>query len=191
MDILLYINNILWNYAALWILLLGGVYFSINLRFVQIAYFLTALANLVKQKKSTHHISSFQALCTSLAQRVGTGNLAGVATALSAGGEGAIFWMWMSAILGSATSFVECTLAQIFKVRKSDGFYGGPAYYIHKGLNNKKLAIIFSFLLIISMGFVLNAVQSNTITQGLAYALKINSLHEIALIIALVSGIII
>lgn len=191
MDILLYINNILWNYAALWILLLGGVYFSINLRFVQIAYFLTALANLVKQKKSTHHISSFQALCTSLAQRVGTGNLAGVATALSAGGEGAIFWMWMSAILGSATSFVECTLAQIFKIRKSDGFYGGPAYYIHKGLNNKKLAIIFSFLLIISMGFVLNAVQSNTITQGLAYALKINSLHEIALIIALVSGIII
>ena len=191
MDIFLYINNLLWNYAALWILLFGGLYFSFCLRFVQITYFITALKSLINQKKSSHHISSIQALCTSLAQRVGTGNLAGVATALSAGGEGAIFWMWVSAILGSATSFVECSLAQIFKVNKKEGFFGGPAYYMHKGLNNKKIAVLFSFLLIISMGFVLNAVQSNTVTQGLAYALKINNLNNIAIVISIISGLII
>jgi AGCS family alanine or glycine:cation symporter len=173
------INDFLWEGIVLGFLLIAGLFFTIYLRFVQIRLGKEALKALLFQKAvSKRQISSFQALCTSLAQRVGTGNLAGVAAALTYGGEGAIFWMWMTAILGSSTAFAESTLAQVFKLKKSDGtFHGGPAYYLHAGLRSKKLAILFSFLLIFAMGFIFNAVQSNTIAQGLWVGLGIKPLY--------------
>lgn len=174
-----YVNDVLWERVVLWFLLVAGLFFTIALRFVQIRFFGKAIRALLASKStSSKQISSFQALCTSLAQRVGTGNLAGVASALTYGGEGAIFWMWMTALLGSSTAFAESTLAQVFKLKKSDGtFYGGPAYYIHAGLRSKWLAFVFSISLIVAMGFVFNGVQSNTIAQGLMIGFGVSPLY--------------
>jgi alanine or glycine:cation symporter, AGCS family len=179
LQILVGINDFLWNRVVLWFLLFAGLFFSIYLKFIPGRFFSQAiLALLTSKTKNKKQISSFQALCTSLAQRVGTGNLAGVATALTYGGEGAIFWMWITAILGSSTAFAESTLAQVFKLKKPDGtFYGGPAYYIHAGLKSKVLAIIFSVSLVIAMGFVFNSVQSNTIAQGLLTAFDLDPFY--------------
>lgn len=170
LNFLVSINGFLWNNIVLWLLLFSGLFFSIYLRFIQARFFIQSIRTLFQSTRANkQRISSFQALCTSLAQRVGTGNLAGVATALTHGGEGAIFWMWMTAILGSSTAYAESTLAQVFKLNKADGsFFGGPAYYIHAGLRLKPLAMVFSFSLVIALGFVFNGVQSNTIAQGLA-----------------------
>src|SRR5579871_1553878 len=172
------LNDFLWNRLVLWLLLLAGIFFTFYLRFVPVRLFSDSIKALLFNKtKNKQQISSFQALCTSLAQRVGTGNLAGVASAITYGGDGAVFWMWVTAILGSSTAFAESTLAQVFKVRKADGtYYGGPAYYIHAGLRSKPLAIAFSISLIVAMGFVFNSVQSNTIAQGLNFAFGISPL---------------
>ncbi|CDG02069.1 Putative Amino acid carrier protein AlsT [Clostridium chauvoei JF4335] len=112
-------------------------------------------------------VSSFQAFCISTASRVGTGNLAGIATALAIGGPGAIFWMWLIALIGSASSFVESTLAQIYKVKDGDSFRGGPAYYMEKGLKKKWMGVLFAILITITFGLVFNSVQANTITLAL------------------------
>lgn len=169
-SILSSINDILWNHVVLWLLLFAGVFFTIHLRFVQFRLFAKSIEALfLKSTRNKKQISSFGALCTSIAQRVGTGNLAGVAAAITYGGEGAIFWMWITALLGSSTAFAESTLAQVFKIKKNDGtFFGGPAYYIHAGLRSKALAIAFSISLIVAMGFVFNGLQSNTVAQGLS-----------------------
>lgn len=120
------------------------------------------------RKADSAGISSFQALCTSLAARVGTGNMAGVAVALTAGGPGAIFWMWLIAMLGMATSFAESTLAQLYKTRDNDGNYrGGPAYYMEKGLGMRWMGVLFSIFLIIAFGLVFNAVQANAIASAM------------------------
>jgi AGCS family alanine or glycine:cation symporter len=185
-------NDFLWNRVVLWFLLGAGGFFTIYLGFVQIRFFGQSIGALFLNKSSDKkQISSFQALCTSLAQRVGTGNLAGVATALTYGGEGAIFWMWMTALVGASTAFAESTLAQVFKVKKADGtFFGGPAYYIHAGLKSKGLAIIFSLSLITALGFVFNAVQSNTIAQGLSAGFALNPL-DCGLVLSVIVAIII
>lgn len=109
------------------------------------------------------HISSFQAFVVALASRIGTGNLAGVATAISIGGPGAVFWMWMLALLGSASAFIESTLAQLYKRKGKTSFYGGPAYYMKYGLGKGWMGILFAVLMIITFGFAYNSVQSNTI----------------------------
>lgn len=175
LDFLSLINSLLWNNIILLLLIVSGLFFTIYLRFIQARFFTKSLKALINSNRADKkQITSFQALCTSLAQRVGTGNLAGVATAISLGGEGAIFWMWMTAILGASTAYAESTLAQVFKLRKPDGsFYGGPAYYIHAGLGSKTLANIFSFSLVVALGFVFNGVQSNTIAQGLATSFQV------------------
>ncbi len=116
------------------------------------------------------HISSFQAFAVSLATRVGTGNLAGVATAITVGGPGAVFWMWIMALLGSATAFVESTLAQLFKKRHTESFIGGPAYYIYKGLKSKWMAFLFAILMTLTFGLSNNSVQSNTICHAMEQA---------------------
>lgn len=185
-------NHFLWNRVVLWFLLGAGIFFTIYLGFVQVRFFRPSIQALISGKsRNKKQISSFQALCTSLAQRVGTGNLAGVATAITYGGEGAIFWMWMTAFLGASTAFAESTLAQVYKVKKSDGtFYGGPAYYIHAGLKSKWLAIVFSLSLITALGFVFNAVQSNTIAEGLRSGFGIDP-FLCGLALALGAGIII
>lgn len=136
-------------------------------------------------------ISSFQALCTSLAARVGTGNLTGVAIAITAGGPGAIFWMWVVAMLGMATSFIESTLAQLYKTKDDQGNYrGGPAYYMQKGLNRRWMGVLFSIFLIIAFGLVFNAVQANSIAQATAVAFDFNPLY-VGIALVVMSGVVI
>lgn len=161
-------NNILWLYILIPMLIGLGLYFSFKLNFVQISH-LRDMIRLIsggfnKKTKNKDSISPFQAFCLSAAARIGIGNLAGVALAISMGGPGAVFWMWFIAIIGAATSFVECTLAQIFKIKDGSGFRGGPAYYMEKGLNKRWMGIWFSILITISYGLIFNSVQANTVT---------------------------
>ncbi|VYU76917.1 amino acid carrier protein [Clostridium butyricum] len=171
-------NDILWTYVLIAPLILLGLYFTFKTRFVQFRYIkemFRLLTDGATSKKEKGSVSSFQAFCISTASRVGTGNLAGIAIAISVGGPGAIFWMWLIALIGSASSFVESTLAQIYKQPDGNGAYiGGPAYYMEKALNMKWMGIIFSILITICFGLVFNSVQSNTISLALNEAFGIN-----------------
>lgn len=161
-------NDILWGSVLIIALITIGAYFSFKTRFVQfrmIKEMFKLLGDGVGEKDS-QKISSFQAFCISTASRVGTGNIAGVATAISIGGAGSVFWMWLIALIGGASSFVESTLAQVYKIKDGDGYRGGPAYYMERGLNNRKMGILFSILITIAFGFIFNAVQSNTIATA-------------------------
>lgn len=158
-----------WYGLIVFLLVGGGIYFTVATRFAQFRYFthLWALLKVSGQGSRTGGISSYEALMTSLAARVGTGNLAGVAIAIYLGGPGAVFWMWVTAILGMATSFVESALAQAYKVPHHDNVYrGGPAYYIQAGLGQKWLAVLFSVCLLVAFGFAFNGVQANTIAAA-------------------------
>ena len=154
------INDALYSYILIIVLLLGGLYFTIRTRFVQFRLFKEQIKAVTEKPADGKGVSSFQALMVSTASRVGTGNIIGVSTALCLGGFGSVFWMWVIAIIGSASAFVESTLAQIYKRKGEDGCYGGPAYYIQTALKNKPLAIIFSVLLIITYGFGFNMLAS-------------------------------
>lgn len=159
-------NDFIWTYLLIGILLLVGVYFTIRTNFVQVRLFSEMFRLIVEKKEDNDGVSAFQAFTISAASRVGTGNVTGVALAIGIGGPGAVFWMWVIAIIGMATAFVESTLAQVYKVRDGDTFRGGPAYYIQKALGVRKLGIVFAILLTLSFGFIFNAVQSNTISQS-------------------------
>ena len=171
-------NDILWTYVLIAPLILLGLYFTFKTNFVQFRYIkemFRLLTDGATSKKEEGSVSSFQAFCISTASRVGTGNLAGIAIAISVGGPGAIFWMWLIALIGSASSFVESTLAQIYKESNGKGAYiGGPAYYMAKALNMKWMGIIFSILITICFGLVFNSVQSNTISLALNEAFGVN-----------------
>ncbi|WP_104402955.1 alanine/glycine:cation symporter family protein [Vibrio penaeicida] len=171
-DLIHLMNDLLWGSILVYLLVGVGVYFTLRLGFIQFRHFGHMFSVLRNSRKSdAAGISSFQALCTSLAARVGTGNMAGVAVALTAGGPGAIFWMWMIAMLGMATSFAESTLAQLYKTRDADGNYrGGPAYYMEKGLGMRWMGVLFSIFLIIAFGLVFNAVQANSIAGAMQTA---------------------
>jgi AGCS family alanine or glycine:cation symporter len=188
------INNVLWGDGQVLIvmLILAGIWFSIKLGFIQIRHFGHMFSVMKGSNKSDKSgISSFQALCTSLSARVGTGNLAGVAVAISLGGSGAVFWMWVIAILGMATGFAESVLGQLYKVRDVKGEYrGGPAYYIQQGLNKRWLAITFSLCLFLGYGFIFSAVQANTITDALNYAYGIPTFNS-GLVIITLAGLIV
>ncbi len=193
-EIVAFINNILWGNGQIliYMLLVAGVWFTYKLGFVQIRHF-THMFSVMKgsTKSDAAGISSFQALCTSLSARVGTGNLAGVAVAISLGGSGAIFWMWVIAILGMATGFAESVLGQLYKVKDANGEYrGGPAYYIQQGLNKRWLAVTFSLFLFLGYGFIFSAVQANTITDALNHAYDIPTLYS-GLVIILLAGLIV
>ena len=174
MDIINTINDLLWGYLLIGLLLVAAVWFTIKSRGVQFRMFgemWRLLANSGKREgdygKDAHHtVSSFQAFAVSIASRVGTGNLAGVATAIAVGGAGAVFWMWVIALLGSASAFVESTLAQLYKVKGENSFKGGPAYYIQKGLGKRWWAVIFAVLITVTFGLAFNSVQANTITAA-------------------------
>ena len=174
MDIINTINDWLWGYLLIGLLLVAAVWFTIKSRGVQFRMFgemWRLLANSGKREgdsgKDSHHtVSSFQAFAVSIASRVGTGNLAGVATAIAVGGAGAVFWMWVIALLGSASAFVESTLAQLYKVKGENSFKGGPAYYIQKGLGKRWWAVIFAVLITVTFGLAFNSVQANTITAA-------------------------
>ncbi|WP_100658351.1 alanine/glycine:cation symporter family protein [Alteromonas flava] len=188
------INNVLWGEGQVLIyMLLGcGIWFTWRLGAIQIRHFVHMFSIMRGSTRSDKAgISSFQALCTSLSARVGTGNLAGVAVAISLGGPGAIFWMWVIAILGMATGFAESVLGQLYKVKDANGEYrGGPAYYIQQGLKQKWLAVLFSLCLFMGYGFIFSAVQANTITDALNNAYDIPTLHS-GLVIILVAGLIV
>ncbi|WP_079528536.1 alanine/glycine:cation symporter family protein [Halobacillus hunanensis] len=161
------LNGWMWGYILVAALLGFGLYFTIRLNFAQFRYIPEMFRVLFDKraisadgKKGT---SPFQAFTISTASRVGTGNLAGVAAAISVGGPGAVFWMWMVAILGGASSFIESTLAQVYKIPDKDQYRGGPAYYMEKGLNNRMLGIIFAITITFTYGLVFSSVQSNTI----------------------------
>ena len=168
------INSLLWGVYCLIPLLVGtGIYFTWKLRFIQIRRFTKAMKqvfgslNLFGAKADKDGMSSFQSLATAIAAQVGTGNLAGVATAIAMGGPGAIFWMWIAAFFGMATIFAEAVLAQLYRTRDPHGHItGGPAYYISQGLGSKTLAAFFSVAIIIALGFVGNMVQANSIADA-------------------------
>ncbi|WP_394189546.1 alanine/glycine:cation symporter family protein [Pseudoalteromonas atlantica] len=185
------INNFLWGEGQIliYILLFTGIWFSVRLKLIQILKFKHMFSLLRGSSKcNKDDISSFQALCTGLSARVGTGNLAGVAVAISLGGSGAIFWMWMIAILGMATGFAESVLGQVYKVRDSNGeFRGGPAYYIQQGIGSKTLAIAFALCLFLGYGFTFSAMQTNTITDALNYAFEIPTFYS-GIIITILAG---
>ena len=163
-----FMNTIFWGYVLIYGLLAVGVYFTLRLRFIQILHFPEMIRCVMGSSETDHAgISPFAALCTSLASRVGTGNIAGVAVAIYLGGPGAIFWMWVVASLGMATAFAESTLAQLYKVKNEHGQYrGGPAFYISRGLNAPWAGALFSVCLILSFGLIFNAVQANSIADA-------------------------
>ncbi len=154
------INDALYSYILIIILVGGGIYFTIRTKFAPFRLFLEQLRAVMEKPKGDNQVSSFQALMVSTASRVGTGNIIGVSTALCLGGFGSVFWMWIIAIIGSASAFIESTLAQIYKKKGTDGSYGGPAYYIEEGLKNRSLAIVFSIFLILTYGFGFNMLAS-------------------------------
>ncbi|CEH35093.1 alanine/glycine:cation symporter family protein [Romboutsia lituseburensis] len=188
------INTFLWSYILIAMLITLGLYFTFKTKFVQFRYFKEMFRLLgdgaSKDNKTEGKVSSFQAFCISTASRVGTGNIAGIAIAIVGGGPGAIFWMWLIAIIGSASSFVESTLAQIFKVKDKDGYRGGPAYYMEQGLNKRWMGITFAILITICYGFVFNAVQANTVSAAFSNAFGISNLM-MGLILAVLTALVI
>ena len=172
MDIINIINDVL-SFILIISLLFCAIYFTAKTRGVQftmIGDMIKELTNSGKDKSANKSekkpISSFQAFTVSIASRVGTGNLAGIATAIAIGGPGAVFWMWVIALLGAANAFIESTLAQLYKIKGKNSFMGGPAYYIKYGIGNKLWANTFAILITITFGLAYNSVQSNTIVSA-------------------------
>ncbi|KKB42514.1 alanine/glycine:cation symporter family protein [Bacillus thermotolerans] len=167
-QLIITLNDYLYTYVMVALLIILGLFFSFRTKFVQFRL-LKEMFRVIFEKSTISAegkkgISSFQAFTISAASRIGTGNLAGVATAIAAGGPGAVFWMWIIALIGAGSSFVESTLAQVYKVKDKDGFRGGPAYYMERGLNKRWMGIIFAVTITFCFGLVFNAVQSNTIS---------------------------
>lgn len=189
------INGVLWGYILIFLLCGTGIYFAFVLKFIQVRRFKDGFKRtfggltLKGAKAGKDGMSSFQALSTAIAAQVGTGNLAGAATAIAAGGPGAIFWMWISAFFGMGTLFSEAVLAQIYKERVDGEITGGPAFYIRKGLGSKYLAGFFSITIIVALGFMGNMVQSNSIGTAFKNAFKVNPLI-VGIILAIIAGII-
>lgn len=172
------VNDVLWTYILIIMLLGCAFWFTYKTKFVQfrmIGEMVRLLGDSAgKIEGREHHISSFQAFAVSIASRVGTGNLAGVATAITLGGPGAVFWMWVIALFGASSAFIESTLAQLYKVHGNQSFIGGPAYYMKKGLKQPWMGILFAFLLVFTFGFAFNSVQSNTICAAFEEAFQIS-----------------
>jgi len=187
-------NSIIWSNALIYLLLLIGIYFSIRMRFFQVRLLKDMVKLLLEGEKSKAGISSFQALAVSLSGRIGTGNIAGVATAIFIGGPGAVFWMWMVAFLGAGSAFVESTLGQIFKTKEKGEYRGGPAFYIEKGFKNKRIgkiyAVVFAIATILATGLLLPGVQSNAIASSVKNAFTIDHMWTGVLLVVLLGLII-
>ena len=177
------INTVLWSYVLIALLILSGLFYTIRTGFAQgrllgdmVALITGKLSSLKDgEKKVAGQVTGFQAFCIAVASHVGTGNLAGVAIAVVVGGPGALFWMWIIALLGGATSLIENTLAQTYKVKEGNGFRGGPSYYMEKALGQKTLGYIFSVIVIVTFAFVFNTVQANTIAQAFETSFNMSS----------------
>lgn len=173
-----FLNNIFWGYVLIYGLIAVGIFFTLRLGFIQIVHFPELFRSVLQAPENDKSgITPVQALCTSLASRVGTGNLAGVAVAIALGGPGALFWMWVVAFVGMATAYSESALAQLYKITDhNDQYRGGPAFYISRGLNAPWAGIIFSVCLIIAFGLVFNAVQANSIADAMQGAFGVDKL---------------
>jgi len=177
------INTVLWSYVLIALLILSGLFYTLRTGFAQgrllgdmVALITGKLSSLKDgEKKVAGQVTGFQAFCIAVASHVGTGNLAGVAIAVVIGGPGALFWMWIIALLGGATSLIENTLAQTYKVKEGNGFRGGPSYYMEKALGQKTLGYIFSVIVIVTFAFVFNTVQANTIAQAFETSFNMSS----------------
>lgn len=166
------ISGFMYTYILVVLLVVVGVWFTVRTRAVQIRYIKDMFTQLTEKKhvEGGRSISSFQALMVSTASRVGTGNIAGIATAIATGGPGAVFWMWAMAVIGAASAFIESTLAQIWKVHGTEGeFRGGPAYYIQQALGKRWLGIVFAVALILCFAFGFNGLQSYNMASALEY----------------------
>jgi AGCS family alanine or glycine:cation symporter len=166
--------NILWSSPMLYLVLGAGLFFSIITRFLQVRLIKDMVVQMFKGKSSEAGVSSFQALSIALSGRVGTGNIAGTATAIAFGGPGAVFWMWMIAFIGAGSAYVESTLAQIYKVKQDGQYRGGPAYFIEKGLGWKWYGVLFAFAAILAMAVLMPGIQSNSIAVGLENAFGVS-----------------
>ncbi len=170
--ILTEINNFLYTYPLLFLLVGTGIWFSLRTRLVQVRFLREAfrvLGEKAEEEDGKKQVSSFQALMISTASRVGTGNIAGIATAIAAGGAGAVFWMWLMAVIGGASAFVESTLAQVYKTKDGKDFRGGPSYYMERALGRRWLGVLFSVLLIICFAYGFNGLQSFNMSSSLEY----------------------
>ncbi|CDQ40886.1 alanine/glycine:cation symporter family protein [Virgibacillus salexigens] len=170
------VNGILSTYLTIPVLLGAGLFFTIFSKFVQFRYMKETFRVLFEKTPGENgkEISAFKSFCIGSATRIGTGNLAGVAVAITMGGPGAVFWMWIVALVGGATAFFECTLAQVYKIRDGkDAFRGGPAYYIEKGLKQRRVGIVFAILIAVTFGLIFNSVQSNTIAAAVSSTFNI------------------
>lgn len=186
------INTVVWGYILIYGLLAVGIYFSIRLRFLQIFRFREFIRAVTRTpEKDSQGITPIQALTTSLASRVGTGNIAGVAVAVYTGGPGALFWMWIVALLGMATAYAESALAQLYKVNDHHGLYrGGPAFYISRGLKSPWAGAVFSVALLVVFGLVFNAVQANAIAESFSESFSLDR-TQVGVAVAVLSGIVI
>ncbi|WP_273170168.1 sodium:alanine symporter family protein [Lautropia mirabilis] len=186
------INTVVWGYILIYGLLAVGIYFSIRLRFLQIFHFREFIRAVTRTpEKDSQGITPIQALTTSLASRVGTGNIAGVAVAVYTGGPGALFWMWIVALLGMATAYAESALAQLYKVNDHHGLYrGGPAFYISRGLKSPWAGAVFSVALLVVFGLVFNAVQANAIAESFSESFSLDR-TQVGVALAVLSGIVI
>lgn len=183
------INAILWSKALIILILGSSIFFSFKTRFLQVRHFKEMIRIMFRNKSDTG-VSSFQALAMTLGGRVGSGNIAGVATAIALGGPGAVFWMWVTAFLGASTSYIECTLAQIYKKKIGDEFRGGPAYFISEGLNLKWYAYIFALVTVFAGAICLTGVQANCIAASVNNAFGIKTTIS-TIIICILTGVVI
>ncbi len=187
-DIVNAVNNVVWSNWLVYLCLGSGIYFSLRTKFSQVRNLKEMVHLLFAGEKSEEGISSFQGFCTALAGRIGTGNIAGVATAIAWGGPGALFWMWAIAFLGAGSAFAESTLGQLYKEKHDGQYCGGPAYYIEKGFGKKGWAkaygMLFAIVTVISIGILLPGVQSNSIAAAVNNAFGVNvTVTGIALVI--------
>ena len=173
-ELLNIINDYLWTHIVITLLVFCALYFTFRLKGVQFSR-IGDMLRVIVEKPGGQKIGSFHAFAVSLSSRVGTGNLAGVASAIFVGGPGAVFWMWTMALFGAATAFVEATLAQLYKRRGEDSFYGGPAYYMQHGLHRKWMGVLFAVLITITFGMANQIVQSNTLCGALADSFAIDA----------------
>ncbi len=191
-ELVAFLNGLIWSKALIALCLGAGLYFSIRTRFMQLRHVREMVRLMWRGPKSDAGVSSFQALTMSLTGRIGVGNIAGVATAISFGGPGAVFWMWMSALLGASTSYVECTLAQLYKEKDKDGKYrGGPAYYIEKAMGWKPYALVFAIATVLSTGLLLPSIQANALAESVQNAFGVDPRITAALVVIALGSIII
>ncbi|WP_461537828.1 alanine/glycine:cation symporter family protein [Spongorhabdus nitratireducens] len=187
-------NSVLWGYLLIFLLCGTGIYFTIRLRFVQVRHFSRSIKYAVfgtkkGQQADEKGMSSFQSLTTAVAAQVGTGNLAGAATAIAAGGPGAIFWMWLTAFFGMGTIFAESVLSQVYKEDVNGQTRGGPAYYLSKGVGSKALGAFFAVTIILALGFIGNMVQANSIGAAFENAFNLPPLW-VGIVVAILAGLI-